>query len=234
MNSKYIEACFELADSEQSKITEKEKRIFGLSSARQRCFINNICALPNTNYLEIGTYKGATLLSAAVNNKELKAVGIEDFSYDEREPQKYAPNEGIWENVKSHLYDNLNRYKDPNSGVNTDNIHILEKSFEKVKWEELPKFNVCFFDVNPIKEHTYDTFFDTVVPQLASEAVIILSNYSNEKHAKAINAKLTKLNNIAITSKHFRTSGGLSDARGYYSGLLVLTIKNNSVTTKKK
>jgi hypothetical protein len=232
MNKEYIEACLELADSEQSKITERERRIFGLSSTRLRHFISNICAQPNTKYLEIGVYKGATLLSAAVNNPTITAVGIENFSYDEREPLKKAPEGTIWENIKSHLYDNISRYRDPNSGVNIDNIHILEKSYKEVNWDELPKFNVCFFDITPIEEDSYDILFDNLDKILAPEAVVIISGYSNERHAKAINKKLEKVNNLAILSRHHRTSGGLSDARGYYSGILALSVKNNTSVTK--
>lgn len=234
MNKQYIEACLELSDVEQSKITERERRVFGLSSTRLRNFISNVCAQPNTKYLEIGVYKGATLLSAMVNNPTIKAVGIENFSYDEREPLKKAPDGTIWENVKSHLYDNINKYNDPNSGVITENIHILEKSYKDVNWSELPKFNVCFFDVTPIEEDSYDILFDNLDKILEPEAVVILSNYSNEKHAKAINEKLAKISNLAILSRHHRTSGGLSDARGYYSGVLALTVKNNANITKKK
>lgn len=232
MNKEYIEACLELSDVERSKITEKERRLYGLSSTRLRCLINNLCAMPGTNYLELGVYKGATLLSAAVNNPKTKVVGIEDYSYDEREPKKQAAEGEIWENVKSHLHDNINRYKDPNSGVDVNNIHLLEKSYKDVVWADLPKFNVCFFDINPIVEDTYETLTTKVFDALADEAVVVISNYSNEKHAKAINEQLTKVKNIAITSKHHRISGGLSDARGYYSGVLILTIKKNS--SKKK
>lgn len=233
MNKQYVEACLELADVEQSKITEKERRLYGLSSTRVRCLINNLCAMPGTNYLEIGTYKGATLLSAAVNNPKTKVVGIENFSYDEREPKKQAPEGQIWENVRSHLYDNINRYKDPNSGVNVENIHILEKSYKDVIWEDLPKFNVCFFDVTPIQEDSYEHLVSKVFNSLADEAIVVISNYSNEKHAKQVNEQLAKVKDVAILSRHHRTSGGLSDARGYYSGVLILTVKKNKISTKK-
>lgn len=226
ITSAWIKASLELADSERSKITEREKDLFGLSSVRLKSFLNNVCAKENTNYLEIGVYKGSTLISALAGNPKTKAVGVENFKYDDREPKKHAPNGGIWDNMKSQLYSNIDRYKDPDSGVLVDNIKIIESDFIKVSWDSLPKFDVCFFDVSPINATIYDAFFEKVITALAPESVVIFSNYSNEQHADELDAAIDRhKDKVSVQWKEQRISGGLSDSTKYYSGICVLGLK---------
>ena len=78
-------AALDQADNERSKITERERELYGASSIRQRCFINNLCAAGKINYLEVGVSRGATIISAVMGN-DCKAVGIDHLGDDDREP----------------------------------------------------------------------------------------------------------------------------------------------------
>lgn len=229
LSRKYVKAALEVADGEQSKISQREKENFGLSSSRLRCFINNIAAVDNINFLEIGTYRGATALAAAYGNKKTKVYTVDNFKYDDREPKKWAPEDTIWENVKSQLESNIERYKDPNSGVNTDNIKLITGNFEDIDWSKLPKFDICFFDVSPVLDETYDLFFTKTIKAMAPESVIIFTNYSNEKHAEQLNQAFKDYENVVdIQWQEQRISGGLSDATKYYSGIAVVGIKKKA------
>lgn len=237
----FIDACLELADNEHSKITEREKELFGLSSTRQRAFINNLCSKDNTTYLEVGIYRGATLISSVVGNPTTKAIGIENFNYDDREPKKYAPEGGIWDNMKSQLYDNIKRYSDPDSKVNTGNIQIIESDYKKADWSAIKNVDVCFFDVTPTTQESHGDFIDLVLPSLADQAVIIFSQYSNSQTCKFIDAAIEdKAAVIEVLHTQQRVSGGLSDATKYYSGLAIFQIKKKAkqatpkATTAKK
>ena len=226
----WVRAALELADNERSKITEREKDLYGLTSLRLKAFLNNLCAKERVNYLEIGTYKGATLLSALYGNEKTKAVGIENFKYDDREPKRWAPNDGIWENMKSQLYSNIERYKDPDSGVNTDNITIIEGDFETVDLSTFSKFDVCFFDVSPVDAAKYDAFVTNIIPAMLHESVVVFTNYSNETHANELQEMFIRHEDkITMQWSEHRISGGLSDATKYYSGILVAGIKKKSV-----
>ena len=222
----FIDAALELSDSGISKISERERELYGLSSTRLRTLLNNLCTKSDTNYLELGVYKGATLVSALYGNNNTKAIGVENYKYDEREPKKWAPNDGIWENVKSQLHENLKRYKDPNMLVNTDHITLLEDSFENIDWTKQPKSDICFFDINPASNKEYDAFFDKVIKALKTESLIIFTNYSNEKSANELEAALQKHSDkFSVNWKRKRISSGLSDSTQYYSGILILGIK---------
>jgi hypothetical protein len=56
--------------------------IGGMSSARGRHLLNNLCSLPQTNYLEIGCWKGSTFISALHNNQSSirSAIAIDNWS----------------------------------------------------------------------------------------------------------------------------------------------------------
>lgn len=228
-----VKASLELADNERSKISEREKDIFGLTSIKVRALLNNLCSKENTNYLEIGVYKGATIISALAGNNKTKAVGVENFFYDDREPKKHAPKGEIWENMKSQLYSNIDRYKDPDSGVNTDNINIIEENFKSVDWSSTPKFDLCFFDISPVTDKDYDAFFENTLTAMLPQSVVIFTNYSNDLHANQLNDALSKHSDkVDIQWKEQRISSGLSDSTHYYSGICIVGIKKKVVKAK--
>ena len=218
----FIDAVLELSDNEHSKLSERERELFGLSSTRLRAFLNNLCSKENTKYVEIGTYRGATLLSAVYGNKA-KAIGVEHFKYDEREPLRKAPEGTIWENMRSHLYANIERYKDPDVPVNTDAITIVESDFKQVDWSKIPKFDVCFFDITPVNKHDYESFFNLVWPRISAGGVAVFSNYSNDHSSKLLDEVIEE-SGVKVAWKRKRISSGLSDATKYYSGILILGV----------
>jgi hypothetical protein len=69
----------------QLGISKLEKSIFflnGMSSPKVRHFLNNLCELPDTRYLEIGSWRGSTIISALYHNHTTvsEAIGIDNFS----------------------------------------------------------------------------------------------------------------------------------------------------------
>lgn len=65
-----------------SKLPLDVLNISGMSSSKNRHFLNNICSYPNTHYLEIGCWKGSTFISAIFKNKSsiLSATGIDNWT----------------------------------------------------------------------------------------------------------------------------------------------------------
>ena len=234
LTQEFITAVLELSDSGRSKISERERDLFGLTSPRVKALVNNICSKEGTNYLELGVYKGSTIISAAYGNLSGKFVGVDNYSYDEREPKRTAPEGTIWENMKSQLHANITRYKDSGAPVNTDNISIIEGDFKDVDWKGYPKFDVCFFDVVPANKETYAAFFEKTLPALSQEAVIIFSNYSNVQNAKDLDEAIANnASKFSVEWKQQRVSGGLSDHTQYYSGVLIVGIKKKIAKIEK-
>lgn len=234
LTQEFITAVLELSDVGQSKISERERELFGISSPRLKALINNLCSKEGTNYLELGVYKGSTLISAAYGNLTAKLVGVENYSYDEREPKRTAPEGQIWENMKTQLASNIKRYEELGVPLNPDNITIVESDFQTVDWKAHPKFDVCFFDIVPANKETYKAFFDTTLTALSSEAVIVFSNYSNVKNAKELDEVIAdNAHKFDVQWKKQRISGGLSDHTQYHSGVLIVGIKKKIVKAEK-
>jgi hypothetical protein len=233
LNHEWVKASLEMADNEKSKLTEREREIHGLSSTRLRCLINNLCAAEKCNYLEVGTYKGSTLIAAARGN-DVKVVGVDNFLYDDREANKWAPEGFIWDNMKSQLEANINTYRLQPDVVNGEDISIIQSDF---KTAELPKnnFSVCFFDVSPVNGESYDIFFEHVLPALTQSSVVVFSQQSNNDHAEQLNEALKK-HETKVNSQfsEIRVSGSNADATKYYSGIRVLGFIKKAVATPVK
>ena len=67
------------AYDEQSKLPPGILALPGYSSAKVRHLLNNLCDFPSCRYLEIGTWKGSTVLSASYRNAG-SFVAVDDFS----------------------------------------------------------------------------------------------------------------------------------------------------------
>ena len=233
LNKAWVDASLDQADNERSKISERERELHGLSSIRLKCLVNNLCAAGKVNYLELGIYKGATLISSVFGN-ECKAVGVDNFRHDDREPKKWAPEGFIWDNMKSQLEANIDRYKlSPETKV-TGSISIIESDFEKVDWAKQPKFNVCLFDISPINSTLYDEFFEKTINALAMESVVVFTNQSNAQHAEELNTALLRhQDKFTIQFSETRLSSGTSDSSKYYSGIRIIGFKKKSMILKK-
>lgn len=230
-------AALNLADKEQSKISERERELFGFSSSRLKALLNNLCSPDNTRYLEIGVYKGSTLLSALYGNKTCKAVAVENYKYDAREPKKWADEGQIWENMKSQLAANISRYAYDTSPVNTENLTLLEADFDKAPLEQYGPYDVCFFDVAPVTQETYSKFFESVLPQLNSKSIVVFSQFSNETSSDDLEKALRdNSDKVTVDWRQQRISSGISDSTKYYSGILVvgLTKVEKTISIPKK
>lgn len=71
-----------LGEAENSKLIPGVLNIVGMSSPKVRHFLNNLCSLPGTNYLEIGIWRGSTHISALFGNEDYisHSVGFDNWS----------------------------------------------------------------------------------------------------------------------------------------------------------
>jgi len=77
---KHVEESIQKANSLDSKLNESILNLEGMSSAKVRHFLNNLCSLPEARYLEIGVYHGSTFISALYKNNLLDAIAIDNWS----------------------------------------------------------------------------------------------------------------------------------------------------------
>ena len=219
LSEEFVGACLKMSDSEKSKLTDSERELYGQSSIKLKTFLNNVCSKDNTRYLELGVYRGSTIISAMYGNKTLQAVGVENFKFDKKEPQ-YFLDEG-WPNMKSQMYDVFQKYQFVDD-VNTNNLKIIESDFEEVSWSSQSKFDVIFMDIDPITPEIYDNFFKKVFNAFSRQSVVIFSGYSSEEIAPLLEQKVEQYSDRLVTEFKFqKISSGNADSFGYYSGIVV-------------
>lgn len=227
LTNAFVKACLQESDNDNSKLTDFERNLSGDTSSKLRCFINNVCSKDNTSYLEIGIYRGSTVIAAGYGNPSIKITAVDNWSYDRAEPKKWAPDEKGWPNVRSGFYDVIQKYDDPTKPwAKAENIKVLEQDFKDVDWLKQPKHNVVFLDVLPITEEVYDAFFTKVINAMTPNFVAIFSGYSNEKHCVLLDESFKKYSDLVeIEWKEQRISSSTSDSFNYHSGICIVGFK---------
>jgi len=74
-----IEWAIHLAKQEKSRLTPEVLALEGMSSPKVRHLYNNLGAI-SAKYLEIGSWKGASLISTLFNNSSLQGMAVDDWS----------------------------------------------------------------------------------------------------------------------------------------------------------
>ena len=96
----FLKKAIEDADHLKSKLISPKGNevlhLFGQSSERIRHLLNNLCSVKDVNYLEIGTYQGATFISANYGNT-LNSLVIDNWS------QFGSPSFMFFQNAQVHI-----------------------------------------------------------------------------------------------------------------------------------
>ena len=134
-----INQCIESvynSDRNISKINNDILNIEGMSSPKVRHLMNNLCSFDNCRYLEVGSWMGSTLCSAAFKNKG-SFIGVDNFT--EFHSSVSSAYKNSQENIKNKLTANID-------SLNQKNIYFQEKDFFNSKFETKEKINVFFYD----------------------------------------------------------------------------------------
>ena len=157
----HVKNSIQNAENGHSKLTSDILALRGLSTARVRHFLNNLCTLPNASYLEIGVWRGSTFISALYQNTQnlSHAVAVDNWS-----DQFFSQYEGV--DARIDFIANTSQYLPQNSFVLYD-----QNSFTiEVKNISNRPIDIYFYDGNHSEEaqrraFTYfnDAFADTFI-----------------------------------------------------------------------
>lgn len=124
--------------------------ILGFATPTMRHMFNNLCDIEGLTYLEVGTYAGATLCSAAYGNP-VRAIGMDNFSQ--------AWHEG--RDIRAEFMSNRERFAPSSNFFEGD-------CFNPAVLPALPRINVFYFDGDHTREaqgralpHFFDALADT-------------------------------------------------------------------------
>jgi len=68
------------AVTHRSGLDARVLKLEGMSSPKVRHFLNNVCRFDGCRYLEVGCWKGSTLLSAIYDNPDVHYWGVDNWS----------------------------------------------------------------------------------------------------------------------------------------------------------
>ena len=121
----HVQEALEKANLYQSKITEGILEIEGMSGKKTRHFYNNICAMEDARYLEIGVWKGSSVCAAMCNN-HMTCVCVDNWSE--------------FDGPKEEFLQNFERFK----GGNT--ASFIEANCWDLDAHNLGRFNIYMYD----------------------------------------------------------------------------------------
>ena len=124
-------------------------RLIGFSGICFRHMLNNICSISGANYLEVGTFRGSSLVSAAYGNTGIlnEIHAIDNFSEFVMEETGFHPRDDVRKNLDLYL-----------PGKQQDNIHFHEEDCFSLDLGKLPKIQVYFYDGEHSRESQTKAF----------------------------------------------------------------------------
>jgi hypothetical protein len=194
------------AELQMSNINKSTLNVPGFSSPKIKHLLNNLVN-NETNYLEIGVFKGSTFVAALSNNTPNSAYAIDNWS----EFNDYGNiKEEFLENTKNS---NLPSFKFTESDCFKFDLSIIDN-----------KINMFFFD----GEHTYESHYNALkyyLPVLDDTFIFIVDDfdpYDNNWAAveKGTRDSIKDLNLTTIYENHIHSSGR-NDSQTWWNGLYV-------------
>ena len=153
---KHIDKCLSLTNEYKSSVTQEVLDMAGMSGKKTRHFYNNICAMHNARYLEIGTWKGSSICSAMCNNK-MTCLAIDNWSE--------------FGGPKKEFLENFDKLKGENDAT------FIEKSCWDIDVSGLGTFNIYMYDGN----HTETSHFQALnhyLPCLDGEFIYLIDDWN--------------------------------------------------------
>lgn len=135
----------------------REKNVEGMSTENIRFIINEICRLYCKDlYVEVGSWKGCSLISASLNNTIPKFIGIDNFSQFEG---------------------NINILKENLKDFNVHNAEIIEGDYENIIKSILKEksIDVYFYDGYHSYEHQKNGL-NIIKPYLKDDCIILVDD----------------------------------------------------------
>lgn len=125
------------------------ERLLGFSGCCFRHLMNNLCSIEGANYLEVGVYKGSTLISSVYGNEDTlgEVHAIDNYSQFVSDDPKYmSPKDEFKKNLDLFLPNTQNKIK------------FHETDCFEFDIAQLPKIDIYFYDGDHSEEAQYQAF----------------------------------------------------------------------------
>lgn len=191
----------------------------GLSSPRVCAFLNQLVKRldPGERYLEVGTYRGRTLISAAYENRGKICIGCDRFRF-------WGRFTGPGFLAKRALYQNIKRYE-----VGSAEIEFHPVSSRRLFAERrvTGPVGVYFYD----GDHSYESTFHGIVsavPLLSERAVILVDDWNDPVIRMATDDAFSR---AELRELWRRELPGDHSERGWWNGLGAFFVEQSQSTS---
>lgn len=197
-----------------SKLSNNILKIEGMSSSKVRHFLNNLCSLPETSYLEVGVWKGSTFVSALYQNEGTikNAIAIDNWSEFEKARDAFLVN------TSKFLSRNV--------------FNVYEQDAFTVPLNAFVEpINIYFYDGNHSVESQCKAFthFDAV---LADTFIAIVDDWMWPQVQEGTRQAFAALGYTVLFEKELLSALTGSDTENWWNGLYVAVIQKSTATTR--
>jgi len=177
--------------------------IKGMSTENVRYVINELVKQYAKTYLEVGSYQGSTVISAALFNPDVRCIAIDNFSeFDEHGVNKST----LLQNIKNAGVSNIELY-------DNDYEIAIADLFEK---EPDLKVDVYFYDGNHTYEHQLNGL--NLIKEHLSDKCIVFVDDCNWSHVQKANLDWLSENEGFQIANIFTTG----NAPTWWNGLTIM------------
>ena len=170
----HVENSIKNAENLHSNLCNDILNLDGMSGYMTRHFYNNICSLPDCNYLEIGVWHGSSSVSALYKNKINEGVFIDNWS--------------LFQGNKDIFYENIKKFNSENSKIN-----VIEGDCFSVDLKTLPEFDIYLYD----GAHEYENQYKAIeyfLPKLKNNCIVLIDDWNWDEVKNGTLQAFTDLN----------------------------------------
>ena len=199
---------------EESKLSQTVLNLPGLTSHKVKHFINNMCEMPDTSYLEVGVYQGAMFASALEGNNII-ANAVDNWSDTHNVPMKDIDIKAEKEDTKQVFLKNIRPYTGGKSVTIVDSDS--EDSLSKIP----VKSNVVLYDGDHTVEAHY-SFLTKYNSKIDNTFCLIIDdwNWSQVRHGTL--RSIEKLGYKVLFKEEIFTEG--EDPTDFWNGLGIFVL----------
>ncbi len=200
-----------------TKLPKEILDLEGMSSHKIRIMLNNLCENFDSNYLEIGSWKGSTFISAMYKNTKTFGVSIDHH-------QEFIKTE--FKTSAEFLKENCERYL-----VNNETYQLVTADCFKIKVPVEQKFNIYLYD----GAHDYESQYKALTHyyyNLNTYFYFICDDFSTNNVENATRNALKDLDIEVLSEYKFFGNQTLPNAAttGFWNGYYVaLCVKRDDI-----
>lgn len=224
-----VKDSFRLAELDRSNLREFDRDLYGASGRKIKHCINNICAVKdNLTYLELGVYRGSTLIAANFRNN-ITTYAVDDYTIDQKEANPYK--ESGWTNPRQAVVDLVERYR--NSEKLQNIINLIDSEATKTNLKSIPKkVDLVHYD---LEEHhaNLESVLRYFIPVFDKHFILMVSNW-NSQGVRTAFKRFSNTPGIEVELLEEKVSHTTGDSLNWYNGFSVSLVTIGSMKEEKK